>query len=558
MSTRNSHFRRTGSLRPRRTNFDLSYEKKLTCDMGMLVPILCEEAVPHDTWRIGNEIVVRMQPMVAPILHEITVYTHYFFVPYRLLWDRWEKFITGGKNGDNSDVLPRYNLDHGGYGPNSLWDYLGFPVSGWSPVTSPSPNIPLDFPRRAYNFIWDEYYRDQNLQSPQNPDPEDPDGEPTQPPNSWGPNWRILMRNWAKDYRTSALLDRQRGTAPALPISGETNAVWSSNVINQFSQSGSPLILNRSGSPVPGNVGGNDVFGEATLSYAGSGGTHGALTTPMLSLNNNTVSFDNASTFDVSDLRLSFQIQKWMERNMRAGIRYTEFLRSHFGVSPSDTRLDRPEYMGGSRAPIIVSEVLQTSETTNNSPQATMCGHGIVASGGYIDTYHVEEYGLIMGIMSIMPRPCYEDGINRQWLRRSRFDFYFPEFAHLSEQAIFNVEVFPQGGNPLDGDGNPVVGGDLDIWGYQAVYDEMRVKNDMVVAEMRSSQPVGWPSLSHWHLSRFFDGLPNLNSDFITCNPDKRIFAVQNTHGFIVNVANNIRATRPLPPIGEPGLIDHF
>jgi hypothetical protein len=251
-----------------------------------------------------------------------------------------------------------------------------------------------------------------------------------------------------------------------------------------------------------------------------------------------------------------------MERNARAGVRYTESLGAHFGRKPRDERLQRPEYIGGCKSPIIVSEVLQTSQSST-TPQGTMCGHGIIAGDNYIDTFHCDEPGVIMGILSIMPKASYEDGINRKYLFNNRYEIYWPEYAHLSEQAIYNCEIFPQGGNPLRPDGTPVPGGDLDIWGYQARYDEYRINGDKVTGEMRTKLPAGRPSLSYWHLSRSFNTRPNLNEDFIRCNPDKRIFAVPGTeqnpiHGFIINFASTTKAIRPMPGIGEPGLLDHF
>ena len=259
-------------------------------------------------------------------------------------------------------------------------------------------------------------------------------------------------------------------------------------------------------------------------------------------LNNNIVDLSSASTFDIADLRLAFQIQKWMERNARAGARYTEFLRSHFGVSPRDERLQRPEYIGGSKAPCIISEVLQTSSTDATSAQGNLAGHGITVSDAYCGKYHAKEFGLIIGIMSVMPRSAYSQGIDRQWLRKTKYDFYFPEFANLSEQAITNAEICATG----------VSSHNLDIFGYQGRYDEMRTKNSMIVSQMRST-------FDYWHMGRQFDvaSPPVLNADFIKCVPRKDIFAVPSEPGLIINFGNVIKAFRPLPYMAVPGLIDH-
>jgi len=416
-------FRKIGGLTPGRSVFDLSYEKKFTCDMGQLIPVMCDEVVPGDSFKIGNQAVVRFQPMIAPVLHEINMYVHYFFVPYRLLWEDWEEFISGGTDGDDSSVLPTWDPSNTAIG--SLWDYLGFPTG-----IIPDGALPIDFPRRAYNYIYNEYYRDQTLQAEVALDDE-----------------VILNRCWEKDYFTSSLLWQQRGTAPALPISGTTSAVFANSVFSNQSEVNRLCVADAS------------VDNMIHL----TGATANGLANLRGAFNANTVDLSTATTFDIADLRLAFQIQKWMERNARSGARYVEFLQAHFGVSPRDSRLQRPEYIGGSKAPMIISEVLQTSSTDLVTPQGNLAGHGIGISNTYAGKYRAEEYGLIMGIMSIMPRTVYTQGINRQWLRQTKYDFYFPEFANLSDQAIINAEICA-----ADQDATHNAG----IFGYQGRYDE--------------------------------------------------------------------------------------
>lgn len=496
-------FHRVRNLHPARSVFNLTYEKKFTADMGQLIPVMCDEVVPGDVFKIGSQAVIRFQPLVAPIMHEIAMTVHYIFVPYRLLWDEWENFITGGPDGDDTSVLPTWTpTDPAGFAPNSLWDYLGFP-----PNVLPTGCLPLDFPRRAYNLTWNTFYRDENLQ----------DEVPLT-------NEAILNRCWTKDYFTSALPWQQRGTAPALPITGTTSAHWPAT-----------LMVNGTGDGSFGVKHGNDPHFYSTNADIRNN--------TLNALNTNTVDLSTASSFDIADLRLAFQIQKWMERNARAGVRYTEFLRAHFGVSPRDDRLDRPEYIGGSKSPIIISEVLQTSSTDAITPQGNLAGHGLSVNEAFCGSYHVQEYGLILGLFSVMPRPSYQQGINRQWLRRTRYDFFFPEFQNLSEQAIENVEIMA-----LDGDESHNVG----IFGYQGRYDEMRYKPNMVVGEMRDT-------FDYWHLGRIFDALtpPVLNADFVSCVPSKRVFAVQDVPVLMVQFANIIKAFRPLQIQAEPGLIDH-
>lgn len=503
MSKRNV-FSEVGGLHPRRSVFDLSYEKKLTCDMAQLIPVMCDEVVPGDVFKIGNQAVVRFQPLVAPILHEINMYVHYFFVPYRILWANWEDFISGGENGQFADPIPEWEPTLTTEG--SLWDFFGFPVG-----VDPDGAYPLDFPRRAYNLVYNEYYRDENLQS-----------------EVVLTNETILNRAWEKDYFTSALPWQQRGTAPALPISGTTHALWQDT---DFALKLSNLTLLEA---IGAFQSGPD---PRFLAYDGNSRDNF-----LNALNNNVVDLSVASTFDIADLRLAFQIQKWMERNARAGVRYTEFLRAHFGVSPRDERLQRPEYIGGSKAPCIISEVLQTSSTDATTPQGNLAGHGITVSDAYCGKYHAQEFGLIIGIMSIMPRSAYSQGIDKQWLRKTKYDFYFPEFANLSEQAIINAEICATG----------TLSHNQDIFGYQGRYDEMRTKNSQIVSGMRTT-------FSYWHLGRQFNiaSPPVLNENFIKCSPRKDIFAVPSEPGLIVNFANIIKAFRPLPYMAVPGLIDH-
>lgn len=498
-------FESVGGLVPGRSVFDLSYEKKFTCDMGQLIPVMCDEVVPGDFFQLGNQVIIRFQPLVAPVLHEINLFVHYFFVPYRLLWDDWEEFISGGVTGDVVHALPVWEptlLPVPKNGIGSLWDYMGFPTG-----VDPDGAYPIDFPRNAYNFVYNEYYRDQNLITEVSLTNED-----------------ILNRAWEKDYFTSALEWQQRGTAPALPISGTTSAVWTAgdfladnvNTTVGFDSSGINNKMQRTANP---NVAAN------ALGF----------------FNANTVDLSVASTFDIADLRLAVQIQKWMERNARSGARYTEFLKAHFGVSPRDERLQRPEYIGGSKNPIIISEVLQTSATAvGSTAQGNLAGHGIGVSESFCGKYHAKEYGLIIGIMSVMPKPAYSQGINRQWLRRTKYDFFFPEFANLSEQAIEQAEIYAM----------DTLADNTKIFGYQGRYDEMRTKDNMVVGEMRTT-------FDYWHLCRQFSAAPELNEDFVKCVPDKRIFADEADPGLIVSFGNVIKAFRPLPVQAEPGLMDH-
>ena len=519
-------FNRVAGLNPGRSVFDLSYEKKFTCDMGQLIPIVCDEVVPGDVLSFGNQIVVRFQPLVAPMLHEVNVYVHYFFVPYRLLMDDWEDFLSGGVNGDKTISLPRWTVKDpdiaaGATAIGSLWDYIGMPVGvNYKTGTPQAENAPIDFPRTAYNFVYNEYYRDENLQ-------DEVDLK----------NNKILNRNWEKDYFTSALPWQQRGISPALSFAGNASLDWSSlfgvtsGGVEDSTQGITLMSTLNTASP---NF--NKFLGVVRNSNFPDQGSTNALKSIF---EKTKIDMSKFSTFDVSDIRLVFQIQKWLERNARAGVRYTEFLRAHFGVAPRDERLQRPEYIGGMKTPCVVSEVLQTAETTASQPTGKLAGKGISVDGQFCGKYRATEFGLVIAMMSVMPRTSYQQGINRQWLKQTKYDFYFPEFANLSEQAVTNQELYAQA-NAEDGK----------IFGYQGRYDELRVKQSLVCGQMRNT-------FDYWHLGRKFDNQPKLNGDFVTCKPSKRIYAVQNEPGLIVSVANLIKAVRPLPIQAQPGLIDH-
>ena len=492
----------------RRNKFDLSHERRMSADMFLLTPVLCDMVIPGDKWRIGNEIVIRMNPLVAPIMHQINVFVHYYFVPFRLLWEYWEDFITGGRDGKFTADLPLWS--NGSRGIGSLWDYCGF--NTLNPGQSVIRN-PLVFPRRAYNMIYNEYYRDPNIT-----DPVDLDWINLETAD-------LHVRCWEKDYFTSMLPWQQRGDPPALPISGTSSAVF----------------------PMPFNDGTGFALGNIGVSPGGGNRFYGrdASVASILrnALNNNTVNLSNASTFDVSDLRLAFQIQRFLERNARTGSRYVEFLRAHFPAAPRDDRLQRPEYIGGSKTPIVVSEVLQTSES-QSTPQGNMSGHGLSADRTYINTYNPQEDGVIMGIMSIMPRTMYSQGIDRVWLKETKYDWYFPEFANLSEQAVYTEELYNFGPPPID-----------KVVGYQGRYDEYRYKRNTVHGLFRTD-------FKHWHLGREFANAPTLNVDLVRPNASernsmKRILAVPSEPMFLITFGNRLHVTRPMPFMAEPGLIDH-
>ena len=405
-----------------RSVFDLSHVKRFTCDMGQLIPVYFDECVPGDTRKIGMQCVTRFQPLVAPILDSVDLTVHYFFVPTRLLMNKeedWNTFLTGGVDGkDESVSLPPfifslfetggtgvYPFSNGCYlGKYSLWDYFGLPLvkdedGGQVYVRIVQQNNINGFCQRAYNLVWNEYYRDENVC-----------------PKASIENSTVLYRAWKKDYFTSALPWQQRGIAPALPLSGTVPVTFGNN--NLVS------IYNTGDNALNGFVGAESTPGTFHVGSGGAITLNSGVTGPLTGINgyfsaNGSIDLSNAATFDVATLRQCVQIQRWLELNARGGVRYTEFLRSHFGIAPKDEVLGRPQYIGGTKSSIVISEVLQTSrtedatQTDKGSPLGRLAGHGLGASSDYICTYTAKEFGYIIGIASWMPKPSYQQGVNR-------------------------------------------------------------------------------------------------------------------------------------------------
>lgn len=502
-------FETVAVAKPPRNKFDLSHEKKLTIPMGKLIPIYVEHLVPGEKFRGSHEIFMRANPMLAPIMHRVNVMTETYAIPYRLLWDEFPDWITGGEDGLQNPVHPKLRITEanaGVFSEGSLQDYLGLPVlnpdAGWPGSLGISA-----LEHRAYQLVWNEYYRDENLQAKLNISKASGDVDAGQ----FSMLTTLRSRAWEKDYFTSALPWAQRGSPVITPLNGSGTVVY-----DDYS-----TIKNSDGSPVALN--GNVTNVGSAIWTADS--------VPGRIENIDSVELTSAG-ITINDLRVAVRLQEWLERAARGGVRLIEFIKSMFGVTSSDARLQRPEPIGSSRAPIVISEVLQTSETAT-SPQGNMAGHGYAAKDGPGWTYTSEEHCIIITLLSVLPRTAYQQQFQRKWFKFDKYDLLWPMFAQLGEQEVMNTELYVDPDAPN--------GDTTGVFGYQSRYAEYKYTPSTVHGKMRDQY-------AFWHMGRIFSSQPNLDETFITADPTTRIFPVsEETHQLILEVYNRIHALRPLP-----------
>lgn len=505
--------------KPRRNVFDLSQEKKLSCNMGELIPCFLEEVVPGDTFNVVSQQLLRVAPLVAPIMHQVDCYIHYFFVPNRLVWSGWEDFVVGGVNGNPPPAAPYVNIGNTmqlQVGMNG--DYLGYPTGDLTADNIKVSPIPI----AGLNLIWNEYYRDQNLQETEK-EYRLSDGLQTSPQFLDDLNGRPYKRAWNHDYFTSCLPFAQKGDAVDIPLYGSAD-------INFDSDAGNTWVY--------------DVTTDTkTASTALSSNAAGLLldngNNPVLNIDNSevlSVDLSSATGATINDLRRAIALQQWLELNARGGSRYIEHILVHFGVRSDDARLQRPEYLGGGKSTIQFSEVLQMSESSE-TPQGNMAGHGISYGQTHRFKYFAKEHGFIFGILSVMPKTAYQQGLPKRFTRFDHLDYFYPKFANIGEQEVKNKEVYANSANPDD------------VFGYIPRYSEYKYGLNTVHGEFKTS-------LNYWHLGRIFEDEPRLNEDFIQCDPSTRIFAVTDpsVHHLYIHQFHSVKAIRPMPVYGTPGL----
>lgn len=563
---KNNRFSQIPNSPIQRSVFDRSHDYKTTLDSGYLIPFFVDEVLPGDTFKLRVNAFVRMNTLISPFMDNVFMDTFFFFVPTRLVWDNWQRFCGEQKNpGDSTDFLIPSLSGTNTFTNGSIFDYMGLPTG----VALDPTNTPINaLPFRAYNLIYNEWFRDENLidsiavLTNDGPDPIS--------------NYTLRKRAKRHDYFTSALPWPQKGPSVNVGLSGNAPVVGLDGK-NTFAFKSPDFVGTTSpGQVVLGNPTNNDLASvEAKTGFATSvpsayalhlkgiedyacisvddGSNRGPVITAMkfngFNING---TFDSiyadlsgVNAVSINDLRQAFQIQKFYEKWARGGSRYTETLRVMFNVISPDARLQRPEYLGGTHSRVNVVPTAQTSSTDAVSPQSNLSAFGVLGDSAHGFNKSFVEHGYVIGLVCLRADITYQQGLNRMWSRRQLFDFYWPTLAHLGEQVVYNREIYTQG-----------TADDNGVFGYQERYAEYRYKPSMITGKLRSTDA---QSLDVWHLAQKFDSLPKLNQDFIEENPPiARVIAVQNEPQFFADFWFDLKTSRPMPVYSVPGLVDHF